>query len=115
TRAAESKTGNLLALAVDAARARATVGEISDALERVFTRHRAVIRSVSGVYGAQNEGDEGFARVREEVEALSREQGRRPRLLVVKLGQDGHDRGAHVIASAFGDLGFAVDTGPLFQ
>jgi len=112
---ARNETGNLLALAIEAARARASVGEISDALERVFTRHRAVIRSVSGVYGAQNEGDEGFARVREEVEALARDQGRRPRLLVVKLGQDGHDRGAHVIASAFGDLGFAVETGPLFQ
>ncbi len=112
---ARNEKGNLLELAIEAARARASVGEISDALERVFTRHRAVIRSVSGVYGAQNEGDEGFARVREEVEALVRDQGRRPRLLVVKLGQDGHDRGAHVIASAFGDLGFAVETGPLFQ
>ena len=112
---ARNEKGNLLELAIEAARARASVGEISDALERVFTRHRAVIRSVSGVYGAQNEGDEGFARVREEVEALARDQGRRPRLLVVKLGQDGHDRGAHVIASAFGDLGFAVETGPLFQ
>ena len=113
--AAASRKGNLLALAVEAARARATVGEISDALERVFTRHRAVIRSISGVYGAVYEGDEGFRRVQKEVEAFAAEEGRRPRLLVVKLGQDGHDRGAKVIATAFADLGFDVDVGPLFQ
>jgi methylmalonyl-CoA mutase len=113
--AAQGKSGNLLALSVDAARARATVGEISDALEAVFTRHRAVIRSISGVYGAAYEGDEGFKRVQQEVEAFAAEEGRRPRLLVVKLGQDGHDRGAKVIATAFADLGFDVDIGPLFQ
>ncbi len=113
--AAASKQGNLLALAVEAARARATVGEISDALERVFTRHRAVIRSISGVYGSAYEGDEGFRRVQRDVEAFAAEEGRRPRLLVVKLGQDGHDRGAKVIATAFADLGFDVDIGPLFQ
>jgi methylmalonyl-CoA mutase len=113
--AAEGKKGNLLALAVEAMRARATVGEISDALERVFTRHRAVIRSISGVYGSVYEGDEGFRRVQREVEAFAAEEGRRPRLLVVKLGQDGHDRGAKVIATAFADLGFDVDIGPLFQ
>ena len=107
--------GNLLALSVDAVRARATVGEISDALEKVFTRHRATIRSVSGVYGSAYEGDEGFARIRREVAAFATEEGRRPRMLVVKLGQDGHDRGAKVIATAFADIGFDVDVGPLFQ
>jgi len=115
TRAAESGEGNLLALSVEAARARATVGEISDAMEKVFTRHRAVIRSVSGVYGSAYDGDEGFERIQREVEAFAAEEGRRPRLLVVKLGQDGHDRGAKVIASAFADIGFDVDVGPLFQ
>src|SRR5258708_19838492 len=94
---------------------RGTVGEISDALEKVFTRHRAVIRSVSGVYGSAYEGDEGFARIRREVAAFAQEEGRRPRMLVVKLGQDGHDRGAKVIATAFADIGFDVDVGPLFQ
>ena len=106
---------NLLALAIDAARAKATVGEISDALERVFGRHRAEIRAVSGIYrreaGAM--GDR-VAQVRARVEAFEREEGRRPRLLVAKVGQDGHDRGQKVIASAFADLGFDVDIGPLF-
>jgi methylmalonyl-CoA mutase len=115
TAAAKSGEGNLLALAIEATRARATVGEISDALEQVFTRHRATIRSVAGVYGALYEGDEGFERIRREVEAFAREEGRRPRMLVVKLGQDGHDRGAKVIATAFADIGFDVDVGPLFQ
>ncbi|MGP1253763.1 MAG: methylmalonyl-CoA mutase [Kiloniellales bacterium] len=113
--AAETKTGNLLELAVNATRARATVGEISDALEQVFTRHRAVVRSISGVYGSAYEGDEGFQRIRSEVESFAKDEGRRPRLLVVKLGQDGHDRGAKVIATAFADIGFDVDIGPLFQ
>ena len=107
--------GNLLALAVEASRARATVGEITQALERVFTRHRAVTGSVSGVYGAAYEGDEGFAKVKAEADRFAAEEGRRPRMLVVKLGQDGHDRGAKVIATAFADLGFDVDVGPLFQ
>ena len=107
--------GNLLALAVDATRARATVGEISEALEKVFSRHRAVIRSISGVYGAAYEGDEEWMRVHEEVEEFAAAEGRRPRILVAKLGQDGHDRGAKVIATAFADLGFDVDIGPLFQ
>ncbi|ACJ00484.1 methylmalonyl-CoA mutase [Rhodospirillum centenum] len=115
TAAAREKSGNLLALAVEAARARATVGEISDALEEVFTRHRAIIRSVSGVYGAAYDGDEGFARICREVEEFAAEEGRRPRMLVAKLGQDGHDRGAKVIATAFADIGFDVDVGPLFQ
>ena len=112
---AGSGEGNLLERAVAAASARATVGEISDALERVWTRHRAVTPSISGVYGAAYEGDEGFARIRADVESFAREEGRRPRMLVVKLGQDGHDRGARIIATAFADLGFDVDVGPLFQ
>ncbi len=115
TKAAESGEGNLLALSVEASRVRATVGEVSDALETVFTRHRAVTHSISGVYGAAYEGDEGFERIREEVETFASEEGRRPRMLVVKLGQDGHDRGAKVIATAFADIGFDVDVGPLFQ
>ena len=106
---------NLLALSIEAARARATGGEISDALEDVFGRHRATIRSISGVYGAAYEGDEDYERIRADVEAFAAREGRRPRLLVVKLGQDGHDRGAKVIATAFADLGFDVDVGPLFQ
>ena len=107
--------GNLLALSIDAVRARATVGEISDALERVFGRHRAEARSVTGVYGGAYAEDEGFARIRRETEAFASAEGRRPRILIVKLGQDGHDRGAKVIASAFADIGFDVDIGPLFQ
>ncbi|MCC5953303.1 MAG: methylmalonyl-CoA mutase [Acidimicrobiia bacterium] len=106
---------NLLELAIDAARARATVGEISDAMEATFGRHRAEVRSISGVYGAAYEGDEDYAELRSEIDAFADEQGRRPRMLVVKLGQDGHDRGAKVIATAFADLGFDVDVGPLFQ
>ena len=115
TAAAASGTGNLLGLSIEAARARATVGEISDALERVFSRHRATVRSVSGVYGAHYADDDGFQRIRQEVASFAREEGRRPRLLVVKLGQDGHDRGGRIIATAFADLGFDVDIGPLFQ
>jgi methylmalonyl-CoA mutase len=112
---ARSGKGNLLEAAIVATRARATVGEISDALEAVFTRHRAVIRSVSGVYGGAFGADEGFARIKAEVDRFATEEGRRPRMLVVKLGQDGHDRGAKVIATAFADIGFDVDVGPLFQ
>ena len=106
---------NLLALSIEAARRRATVGEISDAMEAVFSRHRASVRGVSGIYGAARAGDEPFRAVRARVAAFVRERGRRPRLLVVKLGQDGHDRGAKVIATAFADIGFDVDLGPLFQ
>jgi len=106
---------NLLALAVDATRARATVGEISSALEDVFSRHRATIRTITGVYGAPYDGDESYAAIRGRVDAFAAREGRRPRLLVAKLGQDGHDRGAKVIATAFADLGFDVDVGPLFQ
>jgi methylmalonyl-CoA mutase len=107
--------GNLLALAVDAARARATVGEISDAMEAVFGRHQATIRSISGVYSAAYDGDQDFAKIQADIGAFTKDMGRRPRMLVAKMGQDGHDRGAKVIATAFADLGFDVDVGPLFQ
>lgn len=115
TAAARSGEGNLLDLAVKASRARASVGEISDALEAVFTRYRAHTRAISGVYGAACGDDAAFAAIREKVAAFAEEEGRRPRMLVVKLGQDGHDRGAKVIASAFADIGFDVDVGPLFE
>jgi methylmalonyl-CoA mutase len=115
TEAARSGQGNLLECAVEATRARATLGEISDALETVYTRHRAPIRSISGVYGGAFGDDSGFAALRRKVADFATAEGRRPRLLVVKLGQDGHDRGAKVIATAFADLGFDVDVGPLFQ
>ncbi len=107
--------GNLLEAAVVAARARATVGEISMAMEKVFGRHRAEVKTLAGVYGAAYEGDQGFADIQADVEAFAQEEGRRPRMLVVKMGQDGHDRGAKVIATAFADIGFDVDVGPLFQ
>jgi methylmalonyl-CoA mutase len=115
TAAAKAGSGNLLELAVSAARARATVGEISDALEEVWGRHSAVIHSISGVYGSAYEGDEDFMGIQQNVARFAEERGRRPRMLVVKLGQDGHDRGAKVIATAFADIGFDVDVGPLFQ
>ncbi|WP_439104346.1 methylmalonyl-CoA mutase [Celeribacter marinus] len=114
-RAAMSGEGNLLALAVEAARARATVGEISMAMEKTFGRHRAEVKTLAGVYGAAYEGDEGFAQIQKDVEGFAEKNGRRPRMLVVKMGQDGHDRGAKVIATAFADIGFDVDVGPLFQ
>ena len=107
--------GNLLAACVVAARARATVGEMSDAMEVEFGRHQATTQTISGVYGAAYEGDEQFAAVLAKVEAFAATEGRRPRMLVAKMGQDGHDRGAKVIATAFADLGFDVDVGPLFQ
>lgn len=113
--AARSGTGNLLTLAIEATRARATVGEISSALEGVYGRYQATIRSISGVYAGEWEGDEGLARIRTDIASFAEEEGRRPRLMVVKMGQDGHDRGAKVIATAFADLGFDVDIGPLFQ
>jgi len=112
-RAAEG--GNLLEGAVEAARARATVGEISMAMEKQFGRHRAEVKTLAGVYGAAYEGDEGFAAIQKSVEDFAQAEGRRPRMLVVKMGQDGHDRGAKVIATAFADIGFDVDVGPLFQ
>ncbi|MCX7360445.1 MAG: methylmalonyl-CoA mutase, partial [Alphaproteobacteria bacterium] len=113
--AARNGTGNLLALAIEATRARATVGEISSALEGVYGRYQATIRSISGVYVGEWEGDQGLDRIRADIAAFAEEEGRRPRLMVVKMGQDGHDRGAKVIATAFADLGFDVDVGPLFQ
>ncbi|MEM9561198.1 MAG: methylmalonyl-CoA mutase [Actinomycetota bacterium] len=106
---------NLLALCVEAARARATVGEMSDAMEEVFGRHQADTRMVSGVYASSYEGVEDYEQVQGEVAAFARANGRQPRILVVKMGQDGHDRGAKVIATSFADLGFDVDVGPLFQ
>ncbi|MDJ0859059.1 MAG: methylmalonyl-CoA mutase [Dinoroseobacter sp.] len=112
-RAAEG--GNLLEAAVEAARARASVGEISMAMEKVFGRHRAEVKTLAGVYGAAYEGDDGFAAIQQAVEGFAEDEGRRPRMLVVKMGQDGHDRGAKVIATAFADIGFDVDVGPLFQ
>jgi methylmalonyl-CoA mutase len=107
--------GNLLEAAVEAARARASVGEISMAMEKVFGRHRAEVKTLAGVYGAAYEGDQGFQQIQRDVEAFAEAEGRRPRMLVVKMGQDGHDRGAKVIATAFADIGFDVDVGPLFQ
>ena len=108
-------TGNLLALAVDAARAKATVGEISLAMEKVFGRHRAEIKSIQGVYMKEAGNDPTTARAKAMVEAFEQADGRRPRILIAKMGQDGHDRGQKVIATAFADLGFDVDIGPLFQ
>jgi methylmalonyl-CoA mutase len=106
---------NLLALAIDAARAKATVGEISDALEKAFGRYTGHIRTISGVYRKEAGATAGIERVRAAAAAFERAEGRRPRILVAKIGQDGHDRGQKVIASAFADLGFDVDVGPLFQ
>jgi len=121
--AAGEPAGNLLALSIEAIRARATVGEVSDALEKVFGRHRADIQKVTGVYAAAYQSTdasgydsaEGWARLQQEIAAFGEEQGRRPRVMIAKLGQDGHDRGAKVVATAFADLGFDVDMGPLFQ
>jgi methylmalonyl-CoA mutase len=114
TRAADGGNGNLLALAIDAARAKATVGEISLALEQVFGRHRAEIKTISGVYQREVGMTESVERVKKLVASFEENEGRRPRILVAKIGQDGHDRGQKVIASAFADLGFDVDIGPLF-
>jgi methylmalonyl-CoA mutase len=115
TKAAETGEGNLLALAVEAARARASIGEISSALEKVWGRYQAEIKSISGVYGAAFTEDDDWKAMQGEIERFIGEQGRRPRMLVAKVGQDGHDRGAKVIATAFADLGFDVDVGTLFQ
>jgi methylmalonyl-CoA mutase len=115
TRCAQTGEGNLLALAVEAARHRATLGEISLAMENVFGRHRAVIRSVSGVYAGEVSDDEHFQQARQLADQFEELEGRRPRIMVAKMGQDGHDRGAKVIATSFADLGFDVDIGPLFQ
>ncbi len=107
--------GNLLELAVDASRKRASVGEISAAVEKISGRHRAEIRSIAGVYASASKGSEDFESIRKEVESFTNDEGRRPRMMVAKMGQDGHDRGAKVIATAFADIGFDVDMGPLFQ
>ncbi|MGV3497716.1 MAG: methylmalonyl-CoA mutase [Hydrogenophaga sp.] len=115
TAAAESGEGNLLALSIEAVRLRATVGEISDALEKSFGRHRADTQKVTGVYAAAYDSAEGWDALKKEIDAFAEEQGRRPRVMISKLGQDGHDRGAKVVATAFADLGFDVDMGPLFQ
>jgi methylmalonyl-CoA mutase len=113
--AAENKNGNLLALAIDAAEKRATLGEISLALENIYGRYKAVINSISGVYSSQMNNNERFAEARKLADKFAENEGRRPRILVAKMGQDGHDRGAKVISTGFADLGFDVDIGPLFQ
>jgi methylmalonyl-CoA mutase len=115
THAAETKSGNLLELAIQAARVRATLGEISQALETVFGRYQATNRTISGIYSAESQTDPEFRKAAGMAEEFAKEEGRRPRILVAKMGQDGHDRGAKVIATAFADLGFDVDVGPLFQ
>lgn len=115
TRVAETGEGNLLAASVDAARKRASIGEISDAMEKVFGRHKAEIKLVSGVYGKVFEQSDDFNALKKEVDEFAEAEGRRPRILIAKMGQDGHDRGAKVIATAFADVGFDVDMGPLFQ
>ncbi len=115
TDAATSGQGNLLALTIDAMRKRATVGEVSDALESVYGRHRADIQKVTGVYAAAYDSAEGWDKLKGEINAFAEAAGRRPRVMIAKLGQDGHDRGAKVVATAFADLGFDVDMGPLFQ
>jgi methylmalonyl-CoA mutase len=115
TDAAAHGTGNLLALAIDAIRARATVGEVSDALETVWGRYRADTQKVTGVYAAAYDSAEGWEKLRGEIAEFAEAEGRRPRVMIAKLGQDGHDRGAKVVATAFADLGYDVDMGPLFQ
>ncbi len=115
TAAAESGQGNLLDLSIQAMRLRATVGEVSDALEKVFGRHRADTQKVTGVYAAAYDSAEGWENLKKEISEFASSQGRRPRVMIAKLGQDGHDRGAKVVATAFADLGFDVDMGPLFQ
>ncbi|GAA0188141.1 methylmalonyl-CoA mutase [Fulvivirga kasyanovii] len=115
TESAKSGQGNLLELAVDAARKRATLGEISDAMEEVYGRHKATIRSISGIYSGEVKMDNNFKEAKALSDQFAEEEGRRPRIMVAKMGQDGHDRGAKVIATSFADLGFDVDIGPLFQ
>jgi methylmalonyl-CoA mutase len=115
TKAAQTGEGNLLELSVNAARARATLGEISSALEKTFGRYQALNRTISGIYSSESQADPEFVRARQMADEFAAEEGRRPRILVAKMGQDGHDRGAKVIATAFADIGFDVDVGPLFQ
>lgn len=115
TRAAETGTGNLLALAIDAARKRASLGEISYALEKIYGRYKAVIRSISGVYSSESKDNDSFQKAREMADRFAELEGRRPRIMIAKMGQDGHDRGAKVVATGYADIGFDVDLGPLFQ
>lgn len=115
TRCVETKEGNLLALSIEAAKARASLGEISDACEKVVGRYKAVIRSISGVYSAEVKGDDDFVRAKALCERFAQAEGRQPRVMVAKMGQDGHDRGAKVVATGYADIGFDVDIGPLFQ
>jgi methylmalonyl-CoA mutase len=115
TASAESGQGNLLDLSIQAIRLRATVGEVSDALEKAFGRHRADTQKVTGVYAAAYDSAEGWEQLQKEIAAFADQHGRRPRVMIAKLGQDGHDRGAKVVATAYADLGFDVDMGPLFQ
>jgi methylmalonyl-CoA mutase len=115
TAAARDNAGNLLELAVTAAQARATLGEISDAMEKVFGRHHAVVRTIAGVYRSEFGPGPGIEEVRAMTDAFAAREGRRPRIYIAKLGQDGHDRGAKVVATAYADFGFDVDIGPLFQ
>ena len=115
TRCVETKEGNLLELAVEAARVRATLGEISDACEKIVGRYKAVIRTISGVYSSESKNDSDFHRACELAEKFAKKEGRQPRIMVAKMGQDGHDRGAKVVATGYADCGFDVDMGPLFQ
>ena len=112
---ARTGEGNLLEVAIEAARVRATLGEISSAMEEHFGRHKAVVRTISGVYSRESAGDDDFREVQELTNQFAMEQGRRPRIMIAKMGQDGHDRGAKVVATSFADMGFDVDMGPLFQ
>jgi methylmalonyl-CoA mutase len=115
TKSCETGEGNLLALAVDAAQKRASLGEISYACEKVFGRYKAIIRSISGVYSAEAGKDKMFIKARDLADQFSELEGRRPRIMIAKMGQDGHDRGAKVVATGYADIGFDVDIGPLFQ
>ncbi|HKC69949.1 MAG TPA: methylmalonyl-CoA mutase family protein, partial [Bacteroidia bacterium] len=115
TQAAQSGTGNLLELSINAARVRASLGEISSAMEKVFGRFKATNRSIAGVYSKEISMDKDFAKARQLADKFAEMDGRRPRIMIAKMGQDGHDRGAKVIATSFADLGFDVDIGPLFQ
>ncbi len=115
TRCVETGKGNLLELSVEAAKRRATLGEISMACEKVVGRYKAVIRSISGVYSAESMEDQNYAKARELCEKFAKLEGRQPRIMIAKMGQDGHDRGAKVVATGYADIGFDVDIGPLFQ
>ena len=115
TDCATNQNDNLLSLAIEAARNRATLGEISDALEEVFGRYKAQIRSFSGVYSKEIKNDESFEKAKQLADAFAKKEGRRPRIMIAKMGQDGHDRGAKVVATGYADVGFDVDIGPLFQ